>query len=140
MWDLNGRGERIRTSDPLVPNQVLYQAEPLPEHLQRAYQRVRLGTMIRWMRSHECSRIRLPWETAGGMSKRNSRFRNAHVQALLFLFRRHCPGKDAFEGNAQFLKLVRVGQRLAGHHLVALRGVVYKDGFHCGDLFQVGGL
>ena len=26
-----GRGERIRTSDPLVPNQVLYQAEPLPE-------------------------------------------------------------------------------------------------------------
>ena len=29
----NGRGERIRTSDPLVPNQVLYQAEPLPERL-----------------------------------------------------------------------------------------------------------
>ena len=28
-----GRGERIRTSDPLVPNQVLYQAEPLPEHV-----------------------------------------------------------------------------------------------------------
>ena len=28
---MNGRGERIRTSDPLVPNQVLYQAEPLPE-------------------------------------------------------------------------------------------------------------
>jgi hypothetical protein len=28
---INGRGERIRTSDPLVPNQVLYQAEPLPE-------------------------------------------------------------------------------------------------------------
>jgi hypothetical protein len=27
----NGRGERIRTSDPLVPNQVLYQAEPLPD-------------------------------------------------------------------------------------------------------------
>ena len=25
-----GRGERIRTSDPLVPNQVLYQAEPRP--------------------------------------------------------------------------------------------------------------
>src|SRR5688572_19243084 len=25
------RGERIRTSDPLVPNQVLYQAEPRPE-------------------------------------------------------------------------------------------------------------
>jgi hypothetical protein len=29
--DAYGRGERIRTSDPLVPNQVLYQAEPLPE-------------------------------------------------------------------------------------------------------------
>lgn len=27
----DGRGERIRTSDPLVPNQVLYQAEPLPD-------------------------------------------------------------------------------------------------------------
>ena len=31
----NGRGERIRTSDPLVPNQVLYQAEPLPVPLVR---------------------------------------------------------------------------------------------------------
>jgi hypothetical protein len=29
--DLDGRGDRIRTYDPLVPNQVLYQAEPLPE-------------------------------------------------------------------------------------------------------------
>ena len=28
---INGRGERIRTSDPLVPNQVRYQAAPLPE-------------------------------------------------------------------------------------------------------------
>src|SRR3954471_631810 len=27
---LIGRGDRIRTCDPLVPNQVLYQAEPLP--------------------------------------------------------------------------------------------------------------
>lgn len=35
MWDLDGRGERIRTSDPLVPNQVLYQAEPLPERVRR---------------------------------------------------------------------------------------------------------
>ena len=26
-----GREERIRTSDPSVPNAVLYQAEPLPE-------------------------------------------------------------------------------------------------------------
>ena len=28
---LNGREDRIRTCDPLVPNQVLYQAEPLPD-------------------------------------------------------------------------------------------------------------
>ena len=27
----NGRGERIRTSDPLLPKQVLYQAEPRPD-------------------------------------------------------------------------------------------------------------
>ena len=27
----NGRGERIRTSDPLVPNQVRYQTAPRPE-------------------------------------------------------------------------------------------------------------
>jgi hypothetical protein len=27
----DGREDRIRTCDPLVPNQVLYQAEPLPE-------------------------------------------------------------------------------------------------------------
>jgi hypothetical protein len=31
VYEKDGRGERIRTSDPLVPNQVLYQAEPLPE-------------------------------------------------------------------------------------------------------------
>ena len=30
---LNGREDRIRTCDPLVPNQVLYQAEPLPVFL-----------------------------------------------------------------------------------------------------------
>ena len=29
--DLNGRGERIRTSDLTVPNRALYQAEPRPE-------------------------------------------------------------------------------------------------------------
>ena len=28
-----GRGERIRTSDPSVPNRVLYQAEPRPDNL-----------------------------------------------------------------------------------------------------------
>jgi hypothetical protein len=27
-----GRGERIRTSDPLVPNQVRYQAAPRPDN------------------------------------------------------------------------------------------------------------
>jgi hypothetical protein len=30
-WDLSGRGERIRTSDPLVPNQVRYQTALRPE-------------------------------------------------------------------------------------------------------------
>ncbi len=30
---LSGREDRIRTCDPLVPNQVLYQAELLPGHL-----------------------------------------------------------------------------------------------------------
>jgi hypothetical protein len=29
--DVFGRGERIRTSDPSVPNRVLYQAEPRPD-------------------------------------------------------------------------------------------------------------
>ena len=28
----NGRGERIRTSDPLVPNQVRYQTAPRPDN------------------------------------------------------------------------------------------------------------
>ena len=28
----SGRGERIRTSDPLVPNQVRYRTAPHPEH------------------------------------------------------------------------------------------------------------
>jgi hypothetical protein len=34
-WDLNGRGERIRTSDPLVPNQVRYQTALRPEKMLR---------------------------------------------------------------------------------------------------------
>ena len=29
--DVNGRGERIRTSDLTVPNRALYQAEPRPD-------------------------------------------------------------------------------------------------------------
>ena len=28
---MNGRGDRIRTYDPLVPNQVRYQTAPLPD-------------------------------------------------------------------------------------------------------------
>ena len=31
----NGREDRIRTCDPLVPNQVLYQAELLPVNMAR---------------------------------------------------------------------------------------------------------
>ena len=31
LFALNGRGERIRTSDLTVPNRALYQAEPRPE-------------------------------------------------------------------------------------------------------------
>ena len=31
--DKNGRGERIRTSDPLVPNQVRYQTALRPEKM-----------------------------------------------------------------------------------------------------------
>jgi hypothetical protein len=31
----NGRGERIRTSDPLVPNQVRYQTALRPEQMLR---------------------------------------------------------------------------------------------------------
>ena len=30
---INGRGEWIRTTGLLVPNQALYQAEPRPEHI-----------------------------------------------------------------------------------------------------------
>jgi hypothetical protein len=33
MRELNGRGERIRTSDLSVPNRALYQAEPRPDEV-----------------------------------------------------------------------------------------------------------
>ncbi len=33
----NGREERIRTSDPSVPNAVLYQTEPLPDTIDALY-------------------------------------------------------------------------------------------------------
>jgi hypothetical protein len=32
LTNIHGREDRIRTCDPLVPNQVLYQAELLPEY------------------------------------------------------------------------------------------------------------
>jgi hypothetical protein len=56
-----GRGERIRTSDPLVPNQVLYQAEPLPEPSFAARKRIgnmrrATGQIDRAANSLECSR------------------------------------------------------------------------------------
>ena len=43
---LNGRGERIRTSDPLVPNQVRYQTALRPELLLTGcrYEEANLGT------------------------------------------------------------------------------------------------
>jgi hypothetical protein len=39
-----GRGERIRTSDPSVPNRVLYQAEPRPDPRDSFYLRAVLET------------------------------------------------------------------------------------------------
>ena len=44
---LNGRGDRIRTYDPLVPNQVRYQTAPLPVTKERAkkYQILALCTI-----------------------------------------------------------------------------------------------
>lgn len=35
-WEGDGRGERIRTSGLLVPNQALYQAEPRPDERKAA--------------------------------------------------------------------------------------------------------
>ena len=35
--NINGRGERIRTSGLLVPNQALYQAEPRPDGAQTTF-------------------------------------------------------------------------------------------------------
>ena len=36
LYVFRGREDRIRTCDPLVPNQVLYQAELLPVYIWRA--------------------------------------------------------------------------------------------------------
>jgi hypothetical protein len=46
-----GRGERIRTSDPSVPNRVLYQAEPRPDLSVRANREP--SSYLRSMRSAE---------------------------------------------------------------------------------------
>jgi hypothetical protein len=50
---INGRGERIRTSDLLVPNQALYQAEPRPDSCGNAFQ---------WPR-YSCADSRTPLNT-----------------------------------------------------------------------------
>ena len=54
---LNGREDRIRTCDPLVPNQVLYQAELLPVQ-NGAEDRNRTGTVVTYRRI--LSPVRLP--------------------------------------------------------------------------------
>ena len=59
---------------------------------------------------------------------------------LVAVSRRSGAGEDAFDGCALLLLEVRLGQRLARQHLVALRGVVEEDRFDGGDLLQVGGL
>ncbi len=41
-----GRGERIRTSDPSVPNRVLYQAEPRPDNLTILLRKKTLGVFF----------------------------------------------------------------------------------------------
>src|SRR5580704_7563638 len=43
---INGRGERIRTSGLLVPNQALYQAEPRPESLSVATRGIMRAMMM----------------------------------------------------------------------------------------------
>ena len=43
---LDGREDRIRTCDPLVPNQVLYQAELLPVKLIGAPDRSRTHNLL----------------------------------------------------------------------------------------------
>jgi len=44
--ELDGRGERIRTSGLLVPNQALYQAEPRPDHTQNNTLRAGLPVVV----------------------------------------------------------------------------------------------
>ena len=56
---------------------------------------------------------------------------------LLFLLRSVAPGKIPSIGARSFSSPVRIGQRFAGHHLVALRRVVDENRLHRGDLLQV---
>ena len=46
IYIFNGREDRIRTCDPLVPNQVLYQAELLPVILNGAPKRSRTPNLL----------------------------------------------------------------------------------------------
>src|SRR5579863_3654410 len=62
------------------------------------------------------------------------------VTRELFGFRSRRAGEDALQRRAALLFLVGLGQRLAGHHLVALSRVVDEDRFHRRYLLQVGGL
>ena len=51
-----GRGERIRTSDPSVPNRVLYQAEPRPDNPCILPHLKALRSISRWGRSEGTTR------------------------------------------------------------------------------------
>jgi hypothetical protein len=46
LYYLTGREDRIRTCDPLVPNQVLYQAELLPVNIYGAPERSRTHNLL----------------------------------------------------------------------------------------------
>ena len=61
--------------------------------------------------------------------------RDEAKSGLLWL-RRHCAREDV-QRRAAFLFLVGLRQRLARHHLVALRRVVDEDRFDGGNLLEV---
>ena len=57
--DLNGRCERIRTSDPFVPNEVRYQAAPHTDITARVlYQKRTAEPIARFMRAINPSKYR----------------------------------------------------------------------------------
>jgi hypothetical protein len=63
-----GRGKRIRTSDPLVPNQVRYQAAPCPDIFAPAYT---VTMLLRKCHLHQTSKIShrhyFSWAVASGL-------------------------------------------------------------------------